>query len=114
MLTCIINQFDCKEGTKGKAFCMSVGKLNVENPAKKRVIGVAIEPIKRLFVWNSKNKWIVKIPQLKKIKDDNFSIKRMGTIISWKVIKITNSKMRWKALKYYKLMPTIKYNNKNK
>jgi hypothetical protein len=33
------------------------------------MIGVEIDPIKRLFVCDSTNKWIVEIPQLKKIKD---------------------------------------------
>jgi hypothetical protein len=69
MLTCIINQFDCKEGTKGNDFCISVGNVKLENPAKKKISGVPIAPIKRLFVLFSTNNCIVEIPQLKKISD---------------------------------------------
>ncbi len=69
MLTCIINQFDCSEGTKGKAFCISIGKVKLENPEIINKIGAEIEPNKRLFVFDSINKWIEEMAQLKKISD---------------------------------------------
>jgi hypothetical protein len=60
---------DCKDGTNGRAFCISVGKLKLEKAEIKKRIGVEIDPIKRLLVFHSKSRWSNEIAQLKKIKD---------------------------------------------
>ena len=40
-----------------------------EKPEIKKTIGAAIAPINRLCVFHSINKWVIEIPQLKKISD---------------------------------------------
>ena len=53
MLTCIINQLDCNEGTKGKAFCISIGNVKLEKLERKNIKGVDNAPNKRLLVFCS-------------------------------------------------------------
>ena len=48
---------------------MSIGNVKLENPEMKKRIGLAIAPIIRLFVLYSITKWILEIPQQRKIKD---------------------------------------------
>ena len=39
MLTCIINQFDCKAGTKGLDSCMTLGRIRLAKLMTKKVMG---------------------------------------------------------------------------
>ena len=43
--------------------------IKLEKPEIKNTIGAAIAPINLLCVLNSTNKWVIEIPQLKKIND---------------------------------------------
>jgi hypothetical protein len=53
MLTCIISQFDCKEGTKGLAFCIGAGKIKVAKLLTIKLTGTIIAPIIFVFVFVS-------------------------------------------------------------
>ena len=69
MLTCIINQFDCKAGTKGADFCISADKVKLANPFMNNVRGIKIAPINLLLVLNSTYKYTINKAQVKKSND---------------------------------------------
>jgi hypothetical protein len=45
-VTCIINQFDCKDGTKGPPCCIVSGKLKLAKALINKALEDVIEPIK--------------------------------------------------------------------
>jgi len=69
MLTCIINQFDCKAGTKGLDFCISVDKVRFANPLTSKATGIKIAPINLLLVLDSIYRYIVNNMHVKKSND---------------------------------------------
>ena len=69
MLTCIINQFDCKAGTSGLDFCISADRVKFAKPFINSVSGIKIAPINLLLVLNSMYKYIVNKVHVKKSND---------------------------------------------
>jgi hypothetical protein len=68
-VTCIINQFDFKAGTRGDGACILSGKERPANPTIKSEIGLLMEPIMEVLVLDSKNIVVEVIPQAKKNRD---------------------------------------------
>ena len=68
-VTCIISQFDFKAGTSGDGDCILSGNERPANPITNKEMGLLIEPIIEVFVFDSRNIVIEVIPHAKNNKD---------------------------------------------
>jgi len=69
MLTCIVSQFDCNEGTKELDFCISGERVKFAKPSINRIIGIKMDPTSVLLILNSKYKHSINNIQAKNIRD---------------------------------------------